>query len=262
MKYTVELVIQEDDATGEYGLVHKGTQGMFNSFWGADGIFHDVFEHYFENSHPYFNNQYAFQMWGEMAASGHAIAYSDIGINNFMYRRNSIRDYIVDTSTRFLDWLHNYTDDLDFLIDHICVPYQRPLKKTTLNYWLTAYKNFLQGHCSDGRNRAKLIKMANIRRCYTWGYKQAQTIIGKDKDYAYDVLFSFLERWNKICTIYNPKSLGIIVDEDEHGYYSENYGIKSLNFEITTGDKLQIHEYIVENVTYNQYPTEQYLTSF
>lgn len=54
-----------DNATGEYGVAPEFTTednnggDAFNASWGTLMIFHDFFEHYFENKNDYFKGKYA-----------------------------------------------------------------------------------------------------------------------------------------------------------------------------------------------------------
>ena len=44
------------DELGQYGIAHSNsTDQGFYAFWDGIGIFHDVFEHWFEGKHKYFN---------------------------------------------------------------------------------------------------------------------------------------------------------------------------------------------------------------
>jgi hypothetical protein len=50
-KHIVRLEFFQDHADGSYGLAHEKTisnDTSFNAFWHGIGIFHDVFEHWFE----------------------------------------------------------------------------------------------------------------------------------------------------------------------------------------------------------------------
>lgn len=232
MKYEVILKLHEDD-NGTWGLTHVNTLGKFNAFWSSDGIFHDVFEHYFEDKHKYFSGNAAFTIWGEMCASGHGIAYSQIGIDNFRYRNSRDgRDFTVDTSTLLEDWIHGDTDYPDFPIDNCIVPKQEVLTTPGLNYWLNQYKDWLAEHNEISSDKVKLIDEKNLVNAYTFGYKRAMRIIGKDWDHSYNVLDKFLEQWNRICVHNDAKHLGI-----EH---EDAYPIYGFKFTINNSPKLKV----------------------
>lgn len=86
-KHTVTLKLFQDDATGEYGFAHKNTIGAdcsFNAFFTGVGIFHDVFEHWFEYEHKYFKGNYAMNVAGEMAANGACwYLYDTLGLHGY-----------------------------------------------------------------------------------------------------------------------------------------------------------------------------------
>lgn len=94
MKPHVSLKFFCDDASGEYGLAHDNSiqnDTPFNAFWGGIGIFHDVFEHWFEGKHKYFKDEYAFNVGGEMTAMGAAMYYYYIlGIRERDFNSNHI----------------------------------------------------------------------------------------------------------------------------------------------------------------------------
>ena len=63
------LKFYEDDR-GK-GLLHSNALDTgFNAFYHPIGIFHDIMEHNFEDIHPYFKGEYAFNYAGEIAANG------------------------------------------------------------------------------------------------------------------------------------------------------------------------------------------------
>ena len=59
MKYQVKLRYFEDEGYGQKGFTHHNTYNLdtpFNAFTDISGVFHDVFEHYFEGSGIFINN--------------------------------------------------------------------------------------------------------------------------------------------------------------------------------------------------------------
>lgn len=78
-------LFKDNNATGDYGVlpVQCEEQVDFIPFWNGTGIFHDVFEHWFEDIHKYFRNDYAFNQIGEICAMGACSYYwNDLGIYN------------------------------------------------------------------------------------------------------------------------------------------------------------------------------------
>lgn len=240
MRYEVSLRLHQDDASGEWGLCHANAVGTFNAFWGADGIFHDVFEHYYEDVHPYFKGQNAFQIFGEAAASGHGIAYNDIGINNFMYRSSKpIRDFIADTKQVLEDWVHGHQDYPEYALDSYCLPKQPNVFHASLQYWLNNYHDWINDRITDELPNASLIPMDKIENCYRWGYKRAMKIVGDDRSHAYNVLYSFLERWHRITQ--QSSASYIAIDNSD-------YGLKYIRFIVNTVPKLSVKEYLVDDI--------------
>lgn len=257
--YTVDLIMHEDDANGEVGLCHKNTVGTFNAFWGADGIFHDVFEHYFEGMNRHFFNKKELTLWGEMCASGHAIAYKDIGIDSFQFRSSyKGRDFTADTmgilNDAFyqIEHINEEYPYLEYSVDReLCgVPYQKQINHYNLDSWINDYLYSInqkrQSECKKVAKFAKSISRAKIKDCYIYGYKQAMKIIGNDKHDSYQKLEEFLQEWNTICKS-SPRDLYI---DDEFAY-----PIKGFNFVISNSGKLKIKTSIIDEAG-NLYPIE------
>lgn len=82
--YTVELEFFCDPANGQWGLAPKGSfdrgSGNFNAFFQPKQIFHDVWEHWFEDKLPYFKDEYAYNLAGEMVASGASVYFYEMGV--------------------------------------------------------------------------------------------------------------------------------------------------------------------------------------
>jgi hypothetical protein len=240
MKYEVKLRLHENSDQGTWGVCHENALDKFDPFWGADGIFHDVFEHYHEEKFAPFIGRNAFGVYGEMAASGAGIAYSEIGIDNFKFRpqRNVQRDFIADTTSILTDYIHGYDEELEFpLIFNI--PRQRDPKSDTLNAYLYDYFDWLNDHIEKGRTRAKELSKSKIKQAYFWGYNRAKKIIGSDENHAYDVLDNFLDDWNTITKNHNPEYLWIS---------GSDYGVRNFIFKINTYPKLKIRQYIQDDI--------------
>jgi len=257
MKYEVILKLHEDDATGIYGLCHSNTVGKFNTFWGVDGVFHDVFEHYFEGIHPYFLNKAECTLWGEMAASGHAIAYRNIGIDSFQYRKGFRgRNFIADTQGYLEEAIFVCKQEqtlepyMEYSVDkNFCkVPYQNDPDDSELNHWINEYFYYIDKE-RDSENSliskfAKKVSKSCIKKCYYWGFKKAVRIIGSDRNNSYNVLQKFLETWNTICKT-DPKEI-YIMDENA-------YEVNKFQFIVSTTPKLTIKTLVLDALN-NEYP--------
>ena len=255
MQYEVFLRLMEDDATGVWGLVpHNAFYTGFNSFWSTDGIFHDVFEHYFEDAVlPYFKGKHAFQLYGEMCASGHGIAYFDIGINNFKYRKDyTYRDFTGDTQNELesivYEAMYNNNDagsgHSKFPLEHYQVPRQQINDVCNLMDWVNDYLGWYDAH--KHLKCLKPLKASQIKNCYIYGYKRAEKIIGKDKEHAYNVLNQFLEDWHEITKISVQK---IAIDD------ANAYPIIGFKFVVTNNGKLNVKTTIIDEVR-NEYPID------
>lgn len=259
MRYEVILKYFQDESFGTWGLAPEKTIGhdtSFNAFWGSDGIFHDVFEHYMEGINPYYSNHGFMTIWGEMAASGHAIAYNEIGINSFRYRKhNAYRDFKVDTLSVVEEYLYELKNDpkgpyieFDSFKESCLCPRQR------IKYDYSTYN--LESEISDyeyiviDKAKSQNIKLKDvlwkpgIRRNYIYGYKQALKIIGSDKKHSYTVLDEFLEYWNNVT---KNSAEYLTIDRSEHGIY----GIK---FVVSNTKRLKIKTTLIENYTKLEYP--------
>lgn len=258
MKYEVTLRVHG-------GLVPHNAMNRFEPFWSPDGIFHDVFEHWHEDVHPYFKGEAAFTLWGEMAASGAGVAYRKLGINNFRYRKYSQdRDFIIDTRLFLEDTIYevkNHDDRTDepymeYSVDKVLckVPYQKPLDHYSsydLYSWLGEYEYWVRENKQNEnpliKKFMKSISYPHIQRCYLWGYNFATRLIDQDRDHSYKVLDQFLEDWNLICEsdVYDLRI------DDEYAY-----PLHSIKFQVSSHPKLSIKTTLIDEV-FNNYPFEK-----
>lgn len=256
MRYEIILKYFQDDATGSWGLAPAGTinhDNGFNAFWGADGIFHDVFEHYVEGLLPYYSHQGFMTLWGEMCASGHGLAYHNLGINNFRYRQNPNRDFTADTINEVQEVLYERGREeepyfrFDMSKETCLVPYQSyPNRAYELGSTIGEYRYKVEQYAKEKEvNHKKLIWMPGIDRNYIYGWKRAQKIIGRDWEHSYQVLDDFLTRWHKFTT-YN-KAEHLWLDDSDHGFYG-------IRFTVENNGKLKVKEEVLENYTLEPYP--------
>ena len=103
----------QDDRTGEYGLAHENSLDRgFNAFFN-NGLFHDIMEHYFEDIHPMFSGEYAFNYSGEIAASGHMLWYvHGLGLSDRFYDlkpNQSIEEIVIGTVGLEDEIVYGYT---------------------------------------------------------------------------------------------------------------------------------------------------------
>lgn len=78
----ITLNIREDEATGIIGFIPEGCED-FNSFTDSIGLFHDIFEHWFEGKHKYFKDEFKCDRSGELVAMGACYYfYNELGIHS------------------------------------------------------------------------------------------------------------------------------------------------------------------------------------
>lgn len=248
MKYEVILKVFQDDGNGEWGIAPENSiDEQFNAFWRADGIFHDVFEHYFEGYNRHFSDKYAFQLFGEMCASGHAIAYRDIGIDSFRYRSyTGGRDFTADTYYSLEEWFV-YGSEM-FPIDHCKVP-RHVEDSYNLNYWLHEYFYKLDAMAEKRDIKLPRKLKTQIRNCYCYGYKTARKIIGHSTEHSYKVMDKFLTEWNDI-TKSDVKSLHI--DNESAA------PIRAFKFVVNSSPKLKVKTTIIDEYR-GEYPMSSLL---
>lgn len=247
MQYEVILKYAVDDATGEYGLVPVKTLNAptpFNSFWSPEGVFHDVFEHYFEGVNKYYNGEGFLQLWGEMCASAHAFAYYELGLESFRYRKyRPQRDFTIDTFASLQEAMSepDYYTDYGAQKETCLVPYQ------TLNKELWSVEAVVEEYKEKVLKKVKYnnpyVWIPGIARNYFYGFKQAQKIIGKDPMDSLEKMDEFLINWNKICK-HDANNLGI---------EGSKYGLYGIKFRIKNTGKLSIKTTLVEEYTHEEF---------
>jgi len=186
---TVSLKIFQDEG-GNFGASHKDTyQNGFDAFWSGRTIFHDVFEHWFENKHEYFINKCAMNRSGECAAMGAALYYyNELAVHSRALNSRSIYTFekmtqlenelaIKDSLMRSSDFGNKFesiipnqdecNSALEYGVDDLWENvrnYQKTIeiddedKEST-----TIYRNSLT--------------KAKVRNAYRWGYNMAENLI-------------------------------------------------------------------------------------
>jgi hypothetical protein len=242
--YKVKLKVFQDNATDEWGLAHSNSLDLsngdsFNAFWTGEGIFHDVFEHYFEDKHKYFKDKYAFNIGGEVAAMGHlAYYYSVLRIDNRMQRRNNF--YAPETSlaqtTSHIMQESIQCGYFTFGNKLMCgVPKQKDVNSYFLSNVINEHLYYIEEKCFVAKDcepeykemcRAyrRSITENRLTNLYTWGYKQAE-MIAPYNDENKETLEGFINYWVKFCSNNSAEEMANLIDEIE--------------FTITTGENLK-----------------------
>jgi hypothetical protein len=194
--YSTKLSLFQDDETGEYGLAHANAINdpcgeNFNALWDGEGIFHDVFEHYFEGIHRHFTGQYAFNIAGEVAAMGH-MAYYVYGMGlyqrkgNTYYQKGQLMNMVDSTCYMMEEAISegNFRFGDSF---QVALPRQKSVDSHSIEQMIGAHweqiKATRPGSQVEGpdclldcvRYRQSVSK-SKLMRLYRWGHKQAERI--------------------------------------------------------------------------------------
>lgn len=214
MTHIVRFRLFQDDANGEYGLAHDNAidiETPFNAFWTGQGLFHDVFEHWFENKHKYFKDEYSFNVGGEMAAMGASMYYySTLGVwnrplsNRSMYTfEENIRltnEHVIQEAIESGYCSYGHT-----LESHI--PKQSPVDHGELEYcisemWEAVSKMHFNGNSTykedkqDSKQYKKSVTFRKIADLHRWGYRMAEKLV-PDNRHNQDVCAGFIDYWNR-----------------------------------------------------------------
>jgi len=219
---TVDLVFFEDDASGNWGLAHKETyneNNAFNAFWNGIGVFHDVFEHYFENKHKYFKGDYGMNVGGEMVASGHMWYYRNkLGMYNMRlqdgYQTTASKKMIDNTSDLVQEAIcsgyANYGSKLESNIPKQSPADDYDLEDELSNFWQDVkswnFRNDYYDERKYSETYKKSISFKKIVDLHRWGFKQEEKYVPDNYENK-DVLCNFIEFWDKFCKNNNPKNI-------------------------------------------------------
>jgi hypothetical protein len=223
MSHKVKLTLFQDDATGEFGLAHhnatdRGDGTDFNAFWDGIGIFHDVFEHWFEGEHEYFMDENGFNIGGEMAAMGAMIYYYyELGVHNRPIGRNihgmeaaAKQTTLIECEESIRYGYTRYGHELN------CgVPDQAPVYSGSIEYIAESMTEELlacpietdyEQEKEDAirfQNSITFQKIANLHR---WGFCMAENLI-PDNRHNQDTLMEFIDFWNEFCEKNNAEEI-------------------------------------------------------
>lgn len=213
----VELVFFQDDANGEYGVTHKETlKEGFNAFWGAIGIFHDVWEHNHEYTNKYFMGDNAMNIGGEMAAMGKMWYYQDeLGLGDAR-NLNSQSRYSPGENMRLTTQMeieetikYGYTKFGSTLESK--VPRQNPVDNGELEYQIEKMWKDIKGYSyqdkyedekeysNQYKKSCSLRKIADLHR---WGYRQGEKMVPNTYSNR-QMMWEFMEFWKEFCK-HNP----------------------------------------------------------
>ncbi len=215
MERKVLLQFFEDDATGEKGLTHHNTITLgFNSFWDGKMMFHDVFEHYFEEESIYFRGSYAGNIVGEMAAAGHYAYYFQMFgwefLDKRLYGDPSRQYHVIRNFTRgeVLNAIDGGYSSFGSVL--LCnLPYQKDTCDCNFEFEIDDYICEIQSTPvvttdPDERRDATIFKESckpsYFRRAHRWGYHQAKKIFPENEwKHNKKVVLDFIDYWQRFC---------------------------------------------------------------
>lgn len=249
MKSLINQVdLQIFESRGRYGLTHKETwspkyMSGFDPFYNGFLIFHDIFEHYFEFKHPYFLNEAAMNVGGEICAMGHAYYYLfDMGISE-RWSNNYLNINIDDI---FIDWVRKViTENCFATINHgnikfgeelVChVPNQPQtdewvLEMCGIESFKTCQEQYFNGNYGfdtfkGARNASKKFKDSlterKILNLLRYGYNQARQLVPNNLENC-RMLVDFIEFWDRFCDNNRGSHLIKIADGIRFNVYRGN----------------------------------------
>lgn len=215
----VNLVLFNDDATGEYGITHRETSEgdiKFNAFWGKIGIFHDAWEHNHEYTHRYFKGNYAMNVGGEMAAMGKMWYYQDeLGLgearalnpNSYYSPGENMRLTTQgEIQEAICNGYCNYGQTLESK-----VPKQKPVNNSELEYQVEKMWDEIRGYkfsrnstydetqeMEDSKRYKESCSPRKIADLHRWGYRQGEKLVPNTWENR-KMLHEFMEFWEKFC---------------------------------------------------------------
>lgn len=233
MKYTVELRLARDNGWNyeSAGLLPTAAyaNSTFDPFWSPEGIFHDIFEHWFEGILPRFSGTRMFSIYGEMVASAiKCYFYSRLSVDAFKFRNIRVhRTFREDTEYHLFE-----------LAEHDVIEYEPiPLFKTTIpevdNCYTYPIETVITEYLHVLRERCGYKFMVKHRKqivsSYRYGWKLAKRMWGHDRSKASDALNNLLDEFNVLCT---NDAESLVFPED-----ISVYGIRSLIAKVDTKAK-------------------------
>lgn len=197
MKHSVKFNITVDDST-----------------WNGTGIFHDVFEHWFENNHKYFTGKNALNRGGECAAMGAFMYYCEqLNVRN---RPLSTYHYFMDSArmeneSALVDGITH--DNMDFGSRFECgVPRQKPVENGDLEYQVNQFWENIketpinQDNEEDCKALKQSITLGKLQSLYRWGYRMAQKLVPNNWENR-NVCEDFIDFWDSFCKNNEAESL-------------------------------------------------------
>lgn len=232
MKYTVTLRRFEDE-NGIWGFTHDNTfdaDHPFDAFYNADGIMHDLYEHWFEGQLKPFCGNNMCNVYGEIVASAMRLwMQTNAGFHIFSKRSyySGSPSYSVDTIDEFHGFLDKDTYNR-FPVHAIPIPrykYVSGYYYYNINSEISKYWDILKEKYGTRTLHQHGIKESLIRNASYYGFNLAERIYGKfDRSELNHFFNTQLDYWDKFTRITDIKS-AMIADSE--------YGFKGIQFTLS-----------------------------
>lgn len=229
-------------STGYSGFVDQNCIYEFDPFTEPNSIFHDLFEHNHETD-KYFSGQYAFTVWGELVATGKALALADMGVNSMKYAKNyrsyfSYRDYTADTYSIFEDYFAGYepTYANSKNIYDLLHPYFKKKKEqytpVSVRTTVSEFEDSLSEHT---------VKYNYFENCLVYGYNQIKKYFTDSMIDECNKLLDVFEYWRKhnIVSI-DSDSYPVFIDYMNSDEDTNIFTLQKIICKIDTSKKKQI----------------------
>jgi len=275
--HTATFKIEKDWNTGEYGLIpvnaYNDKGATFDAFYNGVGIFHDVWEHFFENTHKYFSGIGAMNIGGETCAMGYAMRYYElVGDKRSLNTRFNFIESAFGTSTTEFE-IGVESGGYQFGDEYICnVPDQSKNKmpqyleehlESLWKNWLPTFVN-CKYDCFDPEelDDPRYLQSEAFRASVTWdkfinltryGYNRAYQLTKNQSGINSGVLYDFIEFWEEFCKTISAEQLSYNYDKITFKVYKVR-GVLSWSALLISpyGDNYKIHCDKLERVDYER----------
>lgn len=195
--HKIELVF--DNADGTYGLVHKNAIGIFDPFWTPIGIFHDVFEHWFEGTHKNFLGEYAFNHFGEVVAMGAMhYYYMNMGVHTRLLGGGlqSFEDSLITTCTQTMQFAdeNRYAEDFQGYFGKEILTSIGPVKAKYFQHNLDVIAEEMEKQAPSMKGARKSI----FSRGLHFGTRLAEKLVPHNSRNV-GTIYDFLQYWTDFC---------------------------------------------------------------
>lgn len=216
MEYFVTLMFTEDPVNGDKGLIPYGCTddnegNSFNAVTDGYMVFHDVFEHWFEENHPLFRGECARNISGEVVAGG-CFLY-------FMYMvKLSPTLRLPFAGSLVPAWERAIKNTQGMLIDNLAyggssfggefitgckvnwphAPYI--LDETVNEHWYRISQVRPKGE--SGFRYRKSLSHSKLASCYYFGWQLAESVCPNTEENR-ETLETFIEFWDKFFKVFD-----------------------------------------------------------